>query len=144
MNLPQCQFFLNYSIVKVKRLCTNRKIYMYHKKYQSSSTHCSKVISKVYVNTVLQNNRLTEKRNDRMTDICNYRFQFCTKKNKLIIQKFLRKYDKVNTFMSKNIRKRQKRIAKLCEKNADRIYAVFICMMQTTFIPALSLENLVK
>ena len=39
-----------------------------HVKYQSSSTHCSKVISKVKVSerrTELQNDRITELQNDR-------------------------------------------------------------------------------
>ena len=42
-----------------------------HVKYQSSSSHCSKVISKVKVSerrTELQNYRMTELQNYRMTD----------------------------------------------------------------------------
>ena len=40
-------FFLNWSNDKVKRLSTNKKDI--HVKYQTSRTHCSKVISKVKV-----------------------------------------------------------------------------------------------
>ena len=48
--------------------CVTRNIV----KYQSSSTHCLKNISKVKVS-----DRMTEKRNDRQ---CKYRFRFYTKK----------------------------------------------------------------
>ena len=47
--------------------CITRNI---HVKYQSSSTHCLNVISKVKVSV-----RMTERRNDRMPDICKYRYQ---------------------------------------------------------------------
>ena len=45
----QCQFFFNWSNVKVKRLSTYKRISSQgiNVKYQSSSTHYSKVISKI-------------------------------------------------------------------------------------------------
>ena len=51
--------------------CITRNI---HAKYQSSSTHCLNVIRKVKVLV-----RMTERRNDRMTDSFKYRFLFYTK-----------------------------------------------------------------
>ena len=81
-----------------------------------------------------------------MTDICKYRFQFCTKKKTSLLSKSFYESMTKSTLLCPKIfgRGRKELPIKLCEKNADRIYAVFICMMQTTFIPALSLESLVK
>ena len=108
--------FFKGSNAKVKRLCTKERSYIYqkniHVKYQSTSTHCLKFIT---CNKVQVSDRFTEWQKDGMKvwqaalniDSCS----ILTKKNKLILQKFFRKYDKKKHFylgkcMSKNIRKR--------------------------------------
>ena len=75
-----------------------------HVKYQSSSTQCLKASSKVKV--FRQIYRMTEIRNDRMTDSCKYRFLFYTKKPTLSSKSFFRKYDKNNTFILGDFQKR--------------------------------------
>ena len=67
-----------------------------HVKYQSSSTQCLKVSSKVKVS-----NRITDElQNIRKTDCCKYRFLFYSKKKLSLSSKsFFRKYDKNNTFI---------------------------------------------
>ena len=83
----QGQIFLkNWSNVKVKRLCTNRKILHIHVKYQSFRTHCLKVISNCKVSDRFTEKQNDKKRNDKITDTCEYKFLF--KKNKLTFQKF--------------------------------------------------------
>ena len=73
-------------------------------------------------------------------------------KNPRLSPKVFRKYDKNHTFILANFcqkiseRGRKVLLYNVCEKNADRIYAeiVLTCMVQTTFIPAIKLQNLDK
>ena len=58
-------------------------------KYQSSSTHYLKDISKVKVSANLQNDK------DGMTDNCKYRFLFHTKNKQAYPPRVFRKYDKI-------------------------------------------------
>ena len=115
----------NFDLCHVFRiiLITDRKSYMYqrnnHVKYQSSSTQCLKVSSKVKV--FRQIYRMTERRNDRMTHSCKYRFYTKTPLASLCSKSFFRKYDKNNTFILANIQMRQ-----VGEKNAERIYAEIV------------------
>ena len=88
---------------------------------------------------------MPERRIDRMTDSCEYRSLFDTKKTSLSSKRFYESMIKTTLlFLQIYVQKYPKEVEKNClknvgEKNADRIYAeiVSISMKQTTPLPAI-------
>ena len=104
-------FVKHLSIAKVKRLCTDRKIFHVHVKYQRSSTYCLKVSGKVNAWHI---NRMTERWNDRMTDSCKYIFHSYTEKTSLSSKSFSDSLIKKTTLSSWQIYVQKSLSKKVC------------------------------